>query len=81
METAGNLTLAGVYDALAGRIRRFRYIAKASQSRWNQAMVEHEAIPAAFEARNGARLAVLLKSHLMNKLVAVKKAIEVGKMR
>ncbi len=44
-------------------------------------MVEHEAILAAFEARNGARLAVLLKSHLMNKLAAVKKAIEVGKMR
>ena len=81
METAGNPTLASVYDALAGRIRRVRYIANASQSRWDQAMVEHEAILAAFEARNGARLAVLLKSHLMNKLAAVKKAIEVGKMR
>ena len=78
METAGNPTLASVYDALAGRIR---YIANASQSRWDQAMVEHEAILAAFEARNGARLAVLLKSQLMNKLAEVKKAIEVGKMR
>lgn len=76
MEIAGNPTLAGVYDGLAGRIRRVRYLANTRRARWDQAMVEHEAILKAFEARDGAVLAGLLKSHLMNKLAAVKSAIE-----
>jgi len=76
MAMAGNPTLAGVYDALAGRIRRARYLANASRTRWDQAMAEHEAILAALEARDGNGLAALLKSHLMNKLAAVKRVIE-----
>ena len=78
MEIAGNPTLVGVYDSLAGRIRRVRYIANASRSRWDQAMREHDDILAALEARDGDRLAALLKSHLMNKLAAVKTVIESG---
>lgn len=78
MEIAGNPTLSGVYDSLAGRIRRVRYIANASRSRWDQAMQEHEDILAALEERDGERLAKLLKSHLMNKLAAVKTVIESG---
>lgn len=76
MEIAGNPTLAGVYDSLAGRIRRVRYLANAGRARWDQAMDEHEDILAALEARDGEGLAVLLKTHLMNKLAAVKRAIE-----
>jgi DNA-binding GntR family transcriptional regulator len=76
MEMAGNPTLAQVYDGLAGRIRRVRYLANSSRTRWDAAMAEHELILAALEARDGATLAVLLKAHLMNKLIAVKQAIE-----
>jgi DNA-binding GntR family transcriptional regulator len=76
MNIAGNPTLAGVYNSLAGRIRRVRYLANVSQTRWDQAMVEHEDILVALEMRDGGWLADLLKSHLMNKLAAVKLVIE-----
>lgn len=76
MEMAGNTTLAQVHDGLAGRIRRVRYLANSSRTRWDAAMAEHERILAALEARDGQALAALLKAHLMNKLIAVKQAIE-----
>jgi DNA-binding GntR family transcriptional regulator len=76
MEMAGNPTLAQVHDGLAGRIRRVRYLANSSRTRWDAAMAEHERILAALEARDGQTLAALLKAHLMNKLIAVKQAIE-----
>ena len=78
MEIASNAILAGVYDSLAGRIRRVRYLANANRTRWDKAMVEHTEILAALEARDGARLAELLKMHLMSTLAAVKAIIEAG---
>ena len=78
MEIAANPTLLQVYRSLAERIRRARYLANASINRWDAAMKEHEAILAAFEARDGVLLAHLLKSHLLNKREAVKKVIREG---
>ena len=79
MEIASNTILAGVYGSLARRIRRVRYLANANRTRWDEAMVEHTEILAALEARDGARLAGLLKMHLMSTLAAVKAIIEAGK--
>ena len=78
MEIASNAILAGVYDSLSGRIRRVRYLANANRTRWDKAMAEHAEILAALEARDGARLAELLKMHLMSTLAAVKATIEAG---
>lgn len=78
MAMAGNPTLAQVHDGLAGRVRRVRYLANTNRTRWDQAMTEHEHILAALEARDGPGLAASLKAHLMNKLVAVKAAIEIA---
>ena len=78
MEIASNTILAGVYDSLAGRIRRVRYLANANRTRWDKAMAEHTEILAALETRDGARLADLLKAHLMSTLAAVKAIIEAG---
>ena len=78
MEIASNAILAGVYDSLAGRIRRVRYLANANRTRWDKAMAEHAEILTALEARDGARLAELLKMHLMSTLAAVKAIIEAG---
>ncbi len=78
LETTGNTILASVYNSLAGRIRRVRYLANIDRARWDQAMVEHAQILAALEARDGVKLAGLLKSHLMRTLAAVKATIEVG---
>jgi DNA-binding GntR family transcriptional regulator len=75
LEAAGNPTLAALYQGLAGRIRRARYLANMSARRWAQAVEEHEAILAALEARDGPRLGALLKDHLKNKCETVKEGL------
>jgi len=72
LEATHNETLMSVYRALAGRLLTARYFANMSDERWHEAVVEHEAILEALQARNGPRLAALLKSHLANKLATVK---------
>lgn len=66
-----NNSLITMYRSLAGRVRRARYFANMSRSRWAQAAEEHEEIIAALEARNGALLAGILKRHLQNKFETV----------
>ncbi len=72
---AGNETLVGIVDALGARIRRARYQANLSQPRWDAAVAEHDAILEALEARDGPRLAKILRRHLANKCEVVKAAI------
>ena len=75
LEAAANPTLEKMQHSLAGRVRRARYMANMSPARWQQAVDEHEAIIAAFAARDGKRLGKILKRHLANKLEAVKVAL------
>ena len=74
MEAARNPTLARLYRGLAGRVRRARYLANMSKTRWSQAVAEHEAILAALERRDGAALGQVLKAHLRNKCETVKES-------
>ncbi len=73
---ARNPTLRQMQMSLANRVRRARYFANISQARWDQAMAEHEEINAALKARDGKRLAEILKRHLEHKLAAVSAALE-----
>lgn len=75
LEAADNRTLSALYRSLEGRVRQARYLANMSDARWAQAVAEHEAIIAALEARDGARLARILKRHLANKFETVKEAL------
>ena len=75
MAAAGNDLLVAMYEGLAGRIRRARYISSITPERWKQAMAEHEDMLAALEARDGPRLALVLRGHLQNKCEAVKEAL------
>jgi len=75
MGSAGNDLLVAMYEGLAGRIRRARYISSITPERWKQAMAEHEDMLAALEARDGPRLAKVLRGHLQNKCEAVKEAL------
>ncbi len=75
-EAARNPTLRRMQTSLASRVRRARYFANISQTRWDQAMAEHEDILAALRAREGQRLAAILKRHLAHKLEAVSAALE-----
>lgn len=75
MAAAGNDLLVAMYEGLAGRIRRARYISSITPERWKQAMAEHEDMLAALESRDGQRLALVLRGHLQNKCEAVKEAL------
>lgn len=63
---------------LAGRIRRARFQANLTETRWAEAVAEHEAILAALEARDAAALARLLPDHLAAKLKALQQVIGHG---
>jgi DNA-binding GntR family transcriptional regulator len=64
---SGNLVLASTHDKLNLRLRRARYFANDSPSRWDRAMEEHDQIIEALETRNGKRLRSLMEEHLRNK--------------
>ncbi len=72
---ARNGTLATMNRSLTGRIRRARYMANMSQSRWDQAVAEHEEILAALSAREGEKLGRILRRHLENKAQVVKESL------
>ena len=76
VEAADNETLSGIVNGLSARIRRARYQANVSKARWDRAVAEHGDILAALEARDGPRLAAVLKQHLANTGEEVKAAIE-----
>jgi DNA-binding GntR family transcriptional regulator len=75
LTAARNPTLAQMQLSLSGRVRRARYMANMSPARWARAVAEHEKILEVLAARDGKRLAVLLKEHLANKLQTVKEAL------
>jgi DNA-binding GntR family transcriptional regulator len=75
MECAGNATLAQVYRGLNAHVKRARYMANLSKTRWDKAVQEHEDILDALTRRDGARLQLLLRDHLANKLVLVMEAL------
>ena len=68
---SGNPVLAATHDKLNLRLRRARYYANVSQTRWDHAMQEHEQMMEALESKNGKRLRALLEEHLSNKCDAV----------
>ena len=75
LDAARNQTLSTLYRGLAGRVRRARYLANMSAERWAAAIAEHEEIMTALEARDGAGLARILKTHLANKFETVKESL------
>lgn len=72
LSAADNTTLAALYRSLASRVRQARYLANMSQSRWDEAVEEHEQILDALEQRDGRKLAAILKKHLGNKMDTVR---------
>lgn len=75
LDAARNPTLAQMQLSLSGRVRRARYLANMTPGRWAEAVAEHTRILEALSARDGKRLAVILKEHLANKLQTVKDAL------
>ena len=75
VQCSGNGTLAQVYGALNAHVRRARYMANLSKSRWDKAVKEHEEMLEALLRRDAPRLQVILRDHLAIKLVMVMEAL------
>ncbi|MEQ8825598.1 MAG: GntR family transcriptional regulator [Filomicrobium sp.] len=73
LEASGNSALPRMMRTVSLQIRRARYMANLSKSRWAQAIDEHEEILDAWVDRDSQRLGQLLKQHLANKLTALEK--------
>lgn len=76
LKSAGNPVLEQHHTKLASRVRRARFMANISDDRWAEAIAEHVQILDALEARDGARLGALLSGHLLNKHIALRRALE-----
>lgn len=72
LEAAANPLLMQMYQTLAGRLRRARYLANMSDDRWAQAIAEHEEMLSALASRDGNALGDVLRHHLRNKCETVK---------
>lgn len=68
---AGNDVLADIHHLFTLRLRRARYSANMSEERWRHAVEEHEGFLGPLKARDGERLAALLKTHIENKAKAL----------
>jgi DNA-binding GntR family transcriptional regulator len=75
LSVARNQTPTNFYRALAGRIRHARYLANMSRARSARVVYEHEQILAPLGGSRPARLSLILKRHLANKLEAVRKSL------
>ncbi len=75
IEAAQNPVLSRIYAGLDGQMRRARYMALNTPAQWQEAVREHEVIMKALEARDGVRVAALLRRHLRAKLLKVKKLL------
>ncbi|MEM6679084.1 MAG: GntR family transcriptional regulator [Pseudomonadota bacterium] len=75
LDAARNPTLSQTARGLAARLRRARFRANLTESRWAAAVAEHAAFTEALEARDAALLSRLLRGHLENKLAAIRTAL------
>lgn len=76
LEAANNPTLRTMYRSLAARIRRARYLANMTDERWAEAVDEHKQILQALKAREGEKLATILRAHLQSKFDSVRQWLE-----
>ena len=75
LAAARNPTLRQQHQMVAHRVRRARYQANLTPERWTEAVLEHDSIVEALEARSADRLGRLMKTHLEHKLNSLRRAI------
>ena len=62
-----NRLLTEVYDRVNRRIQNLRFRSNFDHEKWNRAARDHALMVEALEARDGARLAAMLRAHLIQK--------------
>lgn len=77
-DAARNHLLARTYRMLNLRIQNLRFRSNFDAQKWNKAAREHHEMVEALEARDGARLATILRTHLRRKGEAVLEALRLS---
>jgi DNA-binding GntR family transcriptional regulator len=72
---AGNAELTQLYHTIMVRTHAVRFTAKKSPARWGEAIEDHVQMIAALDARDGKKLALVLKEHLRHKAAMVHESI------
>ncbi|PTW99049.1 GntR family transcriptional regulator [Pararhodobacter aggregans] len=75
LQGSGNEALIGTHRSLSGRVRRARFMANMSRTRWQHAIEEHREILAALTARDAEGLGQLLAAHLEGKLRSLQETL------
>ncbi|HWX12610.1 MAG TPA: GntR family transcriptional regulator [Trinickia sp.] len=70
-EAARNTALRQVYVTMNRRLQALRFRSNFQTSKWDSAILEHEEMIRALEARDGKRMAAILRAHLLAKRDAV----------
>jgi DNA-binding GntR family transcriptional regulator len=70
-EAARNSSLRQTYIAVNRRLQAMRFKSNFHTSKWDRAIHDHEDMLKALEARDGKRLAAILRQHLLDKRDAV----------
>lgn len=70
-EAARNQTLRQTYQSINRRLKAMRFRSNHQTDKWDRAVHEHEEMIKALEARDGKRLAAILRHHLLEKRAAV----------
>lgn len=70
-EAAGNSALRQIYTSVNRRLQSLRFRSNLHAAKWDKAVQEHEEMLKALEARDGKRLAAILRQHLLEKRDAV----------
>jgi len=70
-QAARNAALRQVYLATNRRLQALRFRSNFETAKWDKAMAEHGEMIGALEARNGERLSIILRQHLLEKRDAV----------
>lgn len=70
-QAAGNDVLRDTYTTVNSRLHALRFRSNFDRERWDAAVLQHSAMVAALEARDGPRLAAVLKAHVQAKCAAV----------
>lgn len=68
---AGNDVLRDTYTTVNSRLHALRFRSNFDQERWDAAVLQHSAMIDALAARDGPRLAAVLKAHVRAKCEAV----------
>lgn len=74
-EAAGNGSLVTLYRSLELRIRNIRHTVRQAPADWKEAVGDHEKILRALVARDGNRLAKVMRKHVMNTAKTVRHSL------